>query len=117
MNPLPATLIRDWHAHVYFDEQRREAALALRAAVPAAFGERVRIGRFNEGPVGPHPIGSYELAVTPADFGELISWLSLNHGVLDVLVHPNSDDMLRDHTTGAMWIGKAYALNLAALND
>lgn len=116
-NTREPVCIADWHAHLYFDAERREPAWALREAVAARFGGRVRIGRFHDGPVGPHPIGSVELAVQPADFGELIAWLALNHGGLDVFIHPNSGDLLRDHTEGALWLGRPHELRLAALDD
>lgn len=112
MTPDP---IRSWHAHVYFDAARRDAAWALRERIAAALGERVRIGRFNEVPVGPHPEGSYELDIAPAQLGAVLGWLALNRGALDVLVHPNSQDELRDHRDCALWFGQAHALNLAGL--
>jgi aromatic ring-cleaving dioxygenase len=30
-------------------------------------------------------------------------------------VHPNTGDELRDHRDAALWLGKSYPLNLAAL--
>ncbi|MFO1250126.1 MAG: DOPA 4,5-dioxygenase family protein [Inhella sp.] len=109
--------IQGWHAHVYFDAARRERALALRARIATELGERVRIGRFNEGPVGPHPQGSYELEIDPAQFGFVLSWLVLNHGGLDLFIHPNTDDGLRDHRDSALWLGHMHALKLDALNE
>lgn len=119
MSPTPRepAAIADWHAHVYFDAARRDAAWALRQAVAARFGEVVRIGRFNEGPVGPHPVGSYELAVRPEAFAELLPWLVLNHGELDCFIHPNTGALLRDHTEGALWLGRQHALHLTALDE
>ena len=34
---------------------------------------------------------------------------------LDVFVHPNTGDELRDHRDCALWLGRSHALNLAAL--
>lgn len=107
--------IRSWHVHVYFDAARRDLALKLRGAIQAELGERAPLGRFNEGPVGPHPIGSYEIDIRPADLGEVLAWLVLHRGPLDLLLHPNSDDELRDHREGALWLGRSYDLNLAGL--
>ncbi|WP_423221456.1 DOPA 4,5-dioxygenase family protein [Burkholderia contaminans] len=42
-------------------------------------------------------------------------WLVLNHGALDIFLHPNTNDELRDHRDCAVWIGKSYQLNLDAL--
>jgi DOPA 4,5-dioxygenase len=50
-------------------------------------------------------------------FTELISWLTLNHGTLDIFVHPNTGDALRDHRDSAVWIGRSYDLVLSALSQ
>jgi aromatic ring-cleaving dioxygenase len=114
MSPLSPTLITDWHAHVYFDEATRDAAWALREQAGEALSGRVTVGRFHERPVGPHPMFSYQLAFAPDALPLVVGWLALNHGRLDVLVHPNTDDELRDHRDSALWIGQSHALNLGA---
>lgn len=110
-----ARTIESWHAHVYFDEATRDAAWALRDRIAAQFGAAVTLGRFHERPVGPHPQWSYQIAFAPAELAGLLSWLALNHGALDVLVHPNTGDPLRDHRDSAIWIGRAHDLVLAAV--
>jgi DOPA 4,5-dioxygenase len=112
---LDVSLIRDWHAHVYFDGTSRDAAWELREALSAQFGDTVQMGRFHERPVGPHPQRSYQIAFAPGHFADVIGWLALNHGPLDVFVHPNTDDELRDHRDCAIWLGRAYQLNLRAV--
>jgi aromatic ring-cleaving dioxygenase len=114
---LNPSLIESWHAHVYFDASRCEAALALRAVVERQFAGVAELGRFHEKPVGPHPMWSYQLAFAPAHFPDVVSWLALNHGALDVFIHPNTGDELRDHRDCALWLGRSHALNLAALAD
>ncbi|KWZ39057.1 4,5-dioxygenase [Burkholderia savannae] len=105
-----------WHAHVYFDASSRDAAWAFRAIVERRFGATVQLGRFHERLVGPHPTWSYQIAFEPAQFAEVVPWLVLHHGALDVLLHPNTGDELRDHRDAAVWIGHSYALNLDALS-
>lgn len=109
--------IANWHAHVYFDSLSRDAAWTLREAIEARFGDRMRLGRFHERPVGPHPQWSYQLAFDCPDFSEIIAWLALNHGALDVFVHPNTGDALRDHRDSAIWIGRSHSLILSALGE
>ena len=46
----------------------------------------------------------------------LLAWLTLNRAGLDVFVHPNTPDELRDHRDCAMWLGHSHTLNLAGLN-
>lgn len=117
MHPLDPSTIAGWHAHVYFDASSRDAAQALRETIGAALAGRVDLGRFHERAVGPHPKWSYQLAFAPADFSFVVGWLALNHGALDVFVHPNTGDELRDHRDCALWLGHSHALNLAALAD
>ncbi|MPW16790.1 4,5-dioxygenase [Paraburkholderia sp. CNPSo 3157] len=109
------TDIVDWHAHVYFDQATRDAAWALREAIQARFGGRLETGRFHERLVGPHPMWSYQLKFGRELFAELFEWLTLNHGALDVFIHPNTGDALRDHRDAAAWIGRSHRLNFAAL--
>ena len=115
MTPLHPSIIRSWHAHVYFDAASRETALALRRSIEVELAEQVQMGRFREKPVGPHPMWSYQMALQPASFTQVLGWLALNHGTLDVFVHPNTGDELRDHRDCALWLGRSHVLNLAAL--
>jgi len=115
MDIVSPARIHSWHAHVYFDAASRDAAWVLREVITTELAERVEIGRFHEKPVGPHPMWSYQLAFGPAHFPAVVGWLALNHGALDVFVHPNTGDELRDHRDSALWLGRSHALNLAAL--
>ncbi len=108
-------LITSWHAHVYFDASSRAAAADFRDVAAAQFGDAVALGRFHERPVGPHPMWSFQLAFGPARFAEVVGWLALNHGALDVFVHPNTDDELRDHRDCAIWLGHRHELDLRAV--
>jgi len=115
MNALNPSLIHDWHAHVYFEASSREAAWTLRGIIEIELAGRVQLGRVHEKPVGPHPMWSYQLAFAAAEFSHVVGWLALNHGALDVLVHPNTGEELRDHRDRALWLGQSHALNLTAL--
>ncbi|MBL8288985.1 MAG: DOPA 4,5-dioxygenase family protein [Rubrivivax sp.] len=113
--PVETSAITSWHAHVYFDAASREAAWALRETILVALAGQVEMGRFHERLVGPHPMWSYQLAIPAAEFAPVLSWLTLNHGALDVFVHPNTGDALRDHRDCALWLGRSHTLDLAAL--
>lgn len=117
MAPPQPAIIDSWHAHVYFDATSRDAAWALREAIDVELAGRMQMGRFHEKPVGPHPLWSYQMAFAPADFSQVVGWLTLNHGALDVFLHPNTGDELRDHRDCALWLGSSHPLNLAALGD
>lgn len=108
--------IANWHAHVYFDATSRDAAWTLREQIGAHWGAKLPLGRFHERPVGPHPMWSYQLAFTQEQFAEVVGWLTLNHGGLDIFLHPNTGDALRDHRDAALWIGRSHELVLSALS-
>ena len=112
MSTLPTIL--SWHAHVYFDGTTRDAAWALRERIEAELAEHIQMGRFHEKPVGPHPMWSYQLAFGAAQFADVASWLTLNHGTLDVFMHPNTGDALRDHRDCALWLGRWRSRGLRA---
>jgi aromatic ring-cleaving dioxygenase len=112
---IDVSRISSWHAHVYFDAVSRDGALKFREIVTAQFGNTVEIGRFHERPVGPHPQWSFQIAFAPAQFSSVVGWLALNHGALDVFVHPNTGDELRDHRDSAIWLGRSYQLDLRAV--
>ncbi|KAI1796680.1 DOPA-like domain-containing protein [Ganoderma leucocontextum] len=77
---------------------------------------QLRIYRFWDKPVGPHPVPMFEVNVfNPHQTGTLFSWLVVNRGPCSVLVHPNTSDPLRDHTELATWMGRPYPLNLRPL--
>jgi len=115
MTYLDPSIIRTWHAHVYFDADSRDHARNFRDAVGAQFGNQIDLGRFHERPVGPHPRWSFQIAFVPAQFPAVVGWLALNHGALDVFVHPNTDDELRDHRDCAMRLGRSWKLDLRAV--
>jgi DOPA 4,5-dioxygenase len=48
-------------------------------------------------------------------FRDVVGWLALNHAGLDVFLHPNTGDELRDHRDSAVWIGRSHALDLRAV--
>jgi aromatic ring-cleaving dioxygenase len=115
MTYLEVSRITSWHAHVYFDADSRDLAWEFRAIVIAQLGNRIQMGRFHEREVGPHPRWSYQLTIAPDRFSDVVGWLALNHGALDVFVHPNTDDELRDHRDCALWLGRSHQLNLKAV--
>ena len=102
--------IHGYHAHVYYDAESKPAAAALREAIEARFD--MRMGRWHDRLVGPHPRWSYQVAFEPGLFGELVPWLALNRGDLVVFIHPETGNDLADHQDNAVWLGAKLALNL-----
>jgi len=113
MNKQPIQ-IDGYHAHVYYDAATRPIAEQLAAAVADKF--TVEIGGFFDEPVGPHPIANLAIIFSPAEFANVMPWLMLNRNGLDVLVHPLSDNSVRDHDTDGAWLGTPIPLKLHALS-
>ncbi|KAK9860475.1 Dopa 4,5-dioxygenase [Penicillium brevicompactum] len=74
----------------------------------------LRIYRFWDRPIGPHPVAMFEVNLfTPAQFGAFVPWLVINRGPLSALLHPNtveSEDE-RNHTQRATWLGDRLPLD------
>ena len=111
----PHTDINSYHAHIYYDEASRAEAATLREAIETGF--EVTMGRWRDEPVGPHPQAMYQVAFEPGQLPQLVPWLMLNHGNLDVLIHPNTGDDVPDHRDFALWLGKKLELNIEFLEN
>jgi aromatic ring-cleaving dioxygenase len=103
------TDITGFHAHIYFDTVSREAATRVREGLGAKFD--VRLGRWHEQPIGPHPKSMYQVAFLPHQFGEVVPWLMVNREGLDILVHPETGDDVKDHTDNSLWLGEKLVHN------
>jgi len=102
-----------FHAHVYFLPKTRPTALWVRKEVTAWFA--VAASQLIDTPIGPHPVGMFEVDFGPREFGALVPWFMANRRGLSVLVHPRSGDDLRDHTEHALWLGEPLPLKLDVL--
>ena len=100
--------IHAYHAHVYYDAVSRPHAAALRAAVEQRFP--VRMGRWHDVPVGPHPRAMYQIAFEVDQFPTLAPFLMMNREGLTILLHPESGRPLDDHTLHAAWMGEVLPL-------
>lgn len=100
--------INGYHAHLYYCSKNFEEAVQIREKCGNKFG--LELGRLHKKEVGPHPSWSCQLSVPVEKFGEVIPWLCLNRGTVDVFVHPLTGDELWDHTAGVIWLGNSYEL-------
>ena len=103
--------VKDSHIHLYYNEQTIDTAKSICSQVEKLFN--VEIGRFHEKNVGPHPRWSVQILVQNSDFGEVLTWTSLNREGLTVFTHPNTGDDLRDHRDHAIWMGEVLDLELS----
>jgi len=106
-------ITEEYHAHVYFDASTVEQARNLCELASETFP--LKMGRVHKKPVGPHPMWSCQLAVKHDAFGDLISWLAINRNGLTVFIHPETGDVIKDHTDHAIWMGEMLELDLSVL--
>jgi len=108
------TPINGFHAHVYYQGAvERDKAAEIRAFVDDNF--EVTMGRWREEPVGPHPVSMYQIAFENTVFDALVPWLMLNRQGLNILIHPNTDDVVTDHRDFPIWLGDKLPLDIAFL--
>ena len=106
--------IDGYHAHIYYpDPVSRERAAVIREALDQLF--EVRLCRWRDEPVGPHPVAMYQVAFAPDQFPKVVPWLMLNRAELTVLVHPETGDQVADHTGNALWLGQVLPLDIEFL--
>ena len=113
--PADTAAIQDWHAHIYYTPGTRDRAAALRDWVEKRF--TVRMGRWHEEKVGPHPQAMYQIAFGNDQFPTLVPFLALNRMGLTVLVHPNTKRERDDHLVHAMWLGAVLPLDVSMLRE
>lgn len=122
--------IRSYDFHTYWntsDEAERKFSTELREKVQKEFAKELEAGdlrlhKFWQQPIGPHPITMWELDTggkyDPALFARVLAFYQLNHGKLSVLIHPRTQaGDLVDHTEFALWLGHKQRLITRFLKD
>jgi aromatic ring-cleaving dioxygenase len=108
-------IIRDYHAHVYYDPvATRERAERLRARVAAAFPQAT-LGRWHDELVGPHTQAMFQIAFPRDMLAAFLPWLMLNRDGLAILLHPETGNDVADHSGHAAWLGAMLPLRLEVL--
>lgn len=111
----PINSHKAYHAHVYFDEESKLMASALCQEAGERFG--LKVGRFHEKLVGPHPYWSCQIIFGTKDFDRFVPWLEEQRQNLTVLIHALTGNDLQDHTEFAYWLGKPVELNLGIFEN
>jgi DOPA 4,5-dioxygenase len=121
--PEDPRIIRDYHAHIYYDPastcyydpaSTRARAARLRERVGAAFPE-AKLGRWHDELVGPHPQSMYQIAFPRTMLASFLPWLMLNRDGLTILLHPGTGNDYADHSDHAVWFGAVLPLRLEVL--
>ena len=105
------TNISSYHVHLYYDGKTKQLAGHIRREMARRFKGRIEIGRWRDkAPQGPHPVSHFQVAFPSSMFNELVPFLALNRGDLNILLHPNTGNGYDDHTKHVMWIGPSIRL-------
>lgn len=129
--------VKEFHFHVYFYQSNPvsvQAALTLRALILEQVSTKEmivvcngvteemlpgldtsKIPLFNTKPMGPHPMGSFEVWCPQEYFAKAMSFFMLKRGELSILIHPLSRHEIEDHTNRAMWLGPSTRIDLTVL--
>lgn len=113
-NPLPFPT-EFTHAHIYYSPETREIADRFRQKIIAGFSDRTEISRLVDRPVGPHPIAMFEVDFRSEVARDLAPFLEREREGLSILIHPVSDEEVKDHTERAVWLGKRVELDIGFL--
>ena len=113
--PIDSAAITDYHMHVYFDPESRNRAGQLRDWVEERF--TVRMGRWHDGPVGPHVQAMYQIQFMPDLFPTLVPFVMMNRLGLTILLHPQSGRPRDDHTINATWMGAVLPVKTEVLRE
>lgn len=106
----PVNVHQAYHAHIYFDADTVEQARDLYSQISNHF--ELKVGRFHEKLVGPHPRWSFQVIFGKKDFDRFVPWLDANRNGLTIFVHGLTGDDIKDHTDHAYWLGQGLALHL-----
>eukprot|EP00475_Leptophrys_vorax_P004222 TRINITY_DN1252_c0_g1_i1.p1 TRINITY_DN1252_c0_g1~~TRINITY_DN1252_c0_g1_i1.p1 ORF type:complete len:235 (-),score=79.93 TRINITY_DN1252_c0_g1_i1:44-748(-) len=129
--------IKEWHFHVYWfhtDPESYNRAMHLREKLIQAVKEKQFVVVFNgitsdivpgvnesaiplinQGPIGPHPSGSFEVWTPKESIAAALSWFMINRGELSILLHPLSRHIVEDHSGRATFFGTPWTINLQVL--
>lgn len=102
-----------YHAHVYWStHEQRAVALGIRDQLAKL---DCGLGRVWDQAIGPHPLPMYQVNYCTS-IQESVEALLQSTG-LTVLLHEDTGDDLRDHTTGTRWLGETLKLDLEWLEE
>ncbi|KAJ3150375.1 hypothetical protein HDU89_003155 [Geranomyces variabilis] len=115
--------IKEWHFHTYFlqnNTQSTATATSIYNSLNKHLANKdfiaVPLHTVNQGPIGPHLIGSFETWCPKEYFHTVYQWFLLNRAGLSILIHPLTREEVRDHSERAVWMGTPLPLDLTKLS-
>lgn len=96
-----------FHAHVYFQPSQAAVAQRFRDRIQADWKKsNVTAHELHNQPIGPHPLPMFEVDFYRQDFTDVVTYLQFNRpDELPILIHPYTEQPLKDHTLRPLWLG------------
>lgn len=111
---LPSGFLREFDAHIYYDEKNQEEVSQLRMKLIESFKTpEVFIGPMINRPIGPHPQAMFEVNFSVDQFSDVVLWLMQEHGNISILIHRLTGNDYIDHTREALWLGQTLPLDFS----
>lgn len=111
----PINSHKAYHAHVYFEGETLTFATNFFETAGELFN--LKVGRFHQRAIGPHPKWSCQITFGSKHFDTLVPWLEANREDLSILIHALTGNDLEDHTIYAYWLGDSIELDLSMLDN
>ena len=106
-----------YHAHIYFDQSSRAAAVNVRSQLLESDIAAAEVFFLVDKPIGWHPQPMFEIHFEQTQYVALIDWLQKHRQKLSVLVHPEAHDQVAWQSDKAIWLGAELVLNPPAPSD
>ncbi|THU01048.1 DOPA 4,5-dioxygenase [Lampropedia puyangensis] len=103
------------HAHVFFDLNAREQALALQQQLQLQWPAGIEVGPLLLRAAGPLPQPMFQIAYDEEHAERVREVLQTTRGDFSVLIHPVLEDEILAHTEKATWLGMPLLLRLEYL--
>jgi len=114
---FPPSFQREFDAHVYYTADTRDLARRLRLQATTRFRNHpILVGQLVDKLVGPHPLAMFEINFPKELYQTVVDWLDQARGELSILVHEVTGDDPKDHSSGAIWLGKKLVLDESKLD-
>ena len=116
MNIYMKSSIREYDAHIYFTSETQPSAEKVQLSMLSEFADgSIQISPLVHTPVGPHPLPMFEAHFKKTSLDHIVQWIEKNRNGHSVLVHPVTENELKDHTESARWFGNPVSLDLNKL--
>ena len=102
-----------YHIHIYSaaTPSNMEAAKKIAKELHILFPNDTDTGSLI-GVVGPHSKENIAMDMTKEGFAKITAWLQLNDTQsLSILIHPETNNVIKDHLESAIWIGNPTPFN------